>query len=317
MRMTARRSETRLRSRTAVLATVFSLLLSAVSAIAGPGTEPVWTLEGAANRVYLVGSIHLLRETDYPLPAGLMEAYADAERLLMELDMDDIDSGRVGAIMFARGTPPEGQTLESLMGPEKFARAQESAAEIGIDLTRFRGAEPWYAALTLTQIQLMRRGYDPRYGIDAHLAAAAMEDGKPIQGLETFEEQIIFFDTLPLDLQSDMLLESLGEMADLEADMGRTVDAWRRGDADYLARELLAELADYPELYERLVVQRNRDWLPVITALTDREEDYLVVVGALHLVGEDGLLALLAEAGIQARQLGSEAAQAISYTPAP
>lgn len=287
------------------IAAVMLILIAGAATDAEADGAPVWVLEGTTNSVYLAGSIHLLRESDYPLPQPLLEAYGEAEALVMELDMDDIDRAMVGAVMFARGTPPEGETLASMLGPEKFALAQESAAAMGFDLTRMQGAEPWYAALTLTQLQLMRRGYDPRYGVDAHLAATAMRDGKPIRGLETFEEQIRFFDELPLPLQADMLLESLAEIGDLEEDMGVTVTAWRRGDAGFLARELLAELGKYPELYRVLVVERNRRWLPEIMSLADRDDDYLVIVGALHLVGEDGLLALLEAQGVKTAQLPS------------
>lgn len=285
-----------------------SLALLAL-AIAAPGASaladalPLWQIRDADTRVWLLGSIHLLRESDYPLPDPIRQAYADADALVMELDMDDLDTAMVSAVMFARGTPPEGETLASLMGQEHYARAREAAAAAGIDLDRMQGAEPWYAALTLTQMLLMRAGYDPRQGLDAHMAGLARRDGKPIAGLETFEEQIAFFDSLPVALQSDMLLEALAEIEDLEAGMARTVEAWRRGDTAYLADELLEELRRYPDLYDRLVTERNRKWAPRIAALLEREGDYLVVVGALHLVGPDSVLALLAADGIAAEQL--------------
>jgi len=281
------------------------LALAVPAAPAGADALPLWQIRDADTRVWLLGSIHLLRESDYPLPAPIRDAYGQADALVMELDMDDLDSAMVSAVMFARGTPPEGETLASLMGSEKYSRAREAAAAAGIDLDRLQGAEPWFAALTLTQMLLMRHGYDPRQGLDVHMAALARRDGKPVEGLETFEEQIVFFDSLPMALQSDMLLESLAEIGDLEAGMGRTVEAWRRGDTAYLADELLEELRRYPELYERLVTERNRKWVPRLAALLDREGDYLVVVGALHLVGPDSVLAMLAAEGVRAEQLGA------------
>lgn len=296
--------------RRTLLPVLLLIALAAPGAPAAGDALPLWQIRDADTRVWLLGSIHLLRESDYPLPGPIRDAYAQADALVMELDMDDLDSAMVSAVMFARGTPPEGETLASLMGAEKYARAREAAAAAGIDLTRMQGAEPWYAALTLTQMLLMRGGYDPRHGLDAHMAALARRDGKPVAGLETFEEQIVFFDTLPLALQSDMLLESLAEVEDLEAGMSRTVDAWRRGDTAYLADELLEELRRYPGLYDRLVTDRNRKWVPRIAALLEREGDYLVVVGALHLVGPDSVLALLAAEGIRAEQLADPAVRA-------
>lgn len=267
---------------------------------------PLWLMQDADNRVWLLGSIHLLRETDYPLPEPVRAAYEDAEALVMELDMDALDPTMVGAVMFARGSPPEGETLASMMGAAKFGAAREAAARAGIDLTRLQGAEPWYAALTVTQLQLARHGYDPRHGLDAHMAAAARRDRKPVEGLETFEEQIAFFDTLSVDIQSDMLLEALSELEDLEAGMEETVAAWRRGDGDYLAAELLEELKAYPDLYETLVAARNRAWAPRLAELLERDGDWLVVIGALHLVGPDSVLELLAADGLEITQLSSE-----------
>lgn len=282
---------------------VFAAAITFGLAAGSASALPLWLLEDDDNRVWLLGSIHLLRAADYPLPEPIQAAYRDADTLVMELDMDALDPAMVAAVMFARGSPPEGETLASLMGAERFGQAREAAARAGIDLTRMQGAEPWYAALTVTQLQLARYGYDPRHGLDTRMAARARGDGKPVEGLESFEEQIAFFDDLPMPLQGDMLLEALAEIGDLEADMDETVAAWRRGDTRFLADELLEELSAYPELYETLVVRRNRNWTPRLAGLLDREGDYLVVVGALHLVGPDSVLALLAAEGLEAQQI--------------
>jgi uncharacterized protein YbaP (TraB family) len=280
-------------------------LLSGISLLAASACAdglPLWLIEDADNRIWLLGSIHLLREQDYPLPEPMRSAYEEAETLVMELDMDELDPARAATAMFTRAATPEGRTLASLMGPEKFARARTTAAEAGIDLDRFRRTEPWYAALTVTQMQLARHGYDPRHGLDAHMAALARRDGKPVDGLETFEEQLAFFDELPVSLQSDMLLEALSELQHLDAGMRETVDAWLSGDSDYLADVLLEELRAYPELYDTLVVGRNRRWAPRLARLLEDESDYLVIVGALHLVGPDSVLELLAAEGLVAVQ---------------
>ena len=286
----------------------FLVGISLMAAAAAAGDLPLWLIEDADNRVWVLGSIHLLREQDYPLPEPMQAAYEDAETLVMELDMDALDAVSAAVAMSSRAVVPDGGTLASLMGAEAYARAKATAADAGIDLDRFRGTEPWYAALTITQMQLARHGYDPRYGVDAHLAARARDDGKPVDGLETFEEQIQFFDELPLDLQSDLLFEALSEIRDLAAGMNETVAAWRRGDGDYLADVLLQELRAYPELYDTLVVERNRRWAPRLAGLLEGDGDYLVIVGTLHLVGPDSVLEFLAARGLVATQVGTRPA---------
>ena len=120
----------------------------------------VWAVDGDDNTVYLVGSIHLLRPADYPLPSTVQLAYDDAEALLMEIDMDDRDAGAAALIMMQRGQLSDGQTLEAVL-EDDYAEAIELAGTIGIDLARMDSLAPWFAALSIEQLVMMREGFDP------------------------------------------------------------------------------------------------------------------------------------------------------------
>jgi uncharacterized protein YbaP (TraB family) len=157
--------------------------------------------------------------------------------------------------------------------------------------------EPWAAAMVLTQFALMKTGYDPQLGIDMQLASRAKADGKPVDGLETVIDQLGIFDGRSLDEQKKFLLESADDAPLLSGDLRRLIGAWRAGNLKALEKELDKERATAPGLYDELLGVRNRKWLPQIEALLDRDEDVLVVVGALHFVGHDGLLELLTKAG--------------------
>jgi len=279
------------------------VVLTAVLLAAGPAiaaeSHPVsmWKIQGDGNVVYLLGSVHLLRRDDHPLPAVIEAAYDDAESLYMELDMDALDPIAVQAASNRLGLIEGGGTLAQVMGDARYAEAARLAAAMDVPFDLLSKTEPWLAAVTVEQMALLRIGFNPLYGIEMHMAMKASQDGKPIDGFETVDEQLEFLDGLSLDAQINLLMQTLAEGAGLESLMDDMIDAWRHGDVGFLERMMLEDMSASPELYKTIVVDRNRRWAGVIEELLDDERDYLVVVGALHLVGDDGLPALLSGRG--------------------
>ena len=263
----------------------------------------LWRVDGATNAVYILGSIHLLRAQDHPLPTAIDTAYKDAEVIVMELDMDDLDPAYTQAAFNAAGVLQDGTTLRDLMGEEHYRAAEEAAQVIDIPLDMLARSEPWLAAMTVELMMLYRSGFNPLLGVEMTMTSRAIADGKPILGLETVDEQLGFLDGLPLEAQREMLLQTLAQSADLEATIDGLIEAWRHGDIAILERELLAGIAEQHDLHETLIVERNERWASTIRGWLADEHDYLVVVGALHLVGEDGVPALLDRAGLDVRQL--------------
>jgi uncharacterized protein YbaP (TraB family) len=147
-------------------------------------------------------------------------------------------------------------------------------------------------------------GFDAQSGVEQQLVRLAQRDGKEIRGLETLDEQLEAMDALPPAAQRAFLLQTLEEAATMEGEIGDIVGAWRAGDTAKLEEEFLAGLQDQPELYRRIVVDRNRNWVGRVTGLARGGQDALVVVGTLHLVGPDSLIAMLDAAGLAPRQVG-------------
>ncbi|MFQ5609785.1 MAG: TraB/GumN family protein [Woeseiaceae bacterium] len=263
----------------------------------------IWVAEGEHNRVYLLGSIHLLRERDHPLPQVIDDVYDDSERVVMELDMDDLDPVAMFATLSSLGVLKDGRTLRDIMGEAMYARAERAAAEVEIPIDMLQQSEPWLAAMTVQEILMMRIGFKADKGIEMHLTAKAVSDGKPIDGLETVDEQLGFLDGLSIETQNRWLLYSILEARRLEMMIDDIVAAWRRGDADFVERELLYDMQSYPELHDSLLVRRNHRWVDQIREMLDDQDDYLVVVGAAHLVGDDGVPDLLSNRGVRIRQL--------------
>jgi len=285
------------------LAGVVLLLATSVAAIADQSPLPMWQIDGENNRIYLLGSVHLLREQDYPIPAAIQTAYDNADTLIMELDMDDLDPIATQALIRNLGMISDGGTLSDLMGADLYAEAEQIAADIGIPLDMLSGTEPWLAAINVEQLILMRIGFNPELGVESFLAKQASADQKEILGLESIEDQLGLLDSMSIDAQRTLLMQTLADGADMEAVMDAMIDAWRHGDLAYLRENMLADMRGYPELYEALVVARNHNWTEQIEVLLQDDQDYLIVVGALHLIGEDGVPALLRALGNNVEQM--------------
>jgi len=285
-----------------------ALTCSALSAmLCGPAfardQHVLWTVEGQHNTVYLLGSIHVLRASDGGLPQVTDAAYADAEQLVMEIDMDEAAAEPLALVgsMQRAATLPAGQTLRGVLGSD-YAHVEAQALEAGVDLAALDGYAPWFVALTLMTLDLAKRGFDPALGIEQTLAARASTDHKPITGLETAEQQFAVLSSLPLPEQKRFLLMSLEEAGRMDEELESMLTAWRTGDTDKLETLLTAEFDKFPELYKPLTEDRNRAWMGKLVDLLDEDDDYLVVVGALHLVGHNSVVDLLRERGYEVRQ---------------
>ena len=280
-----------------------SILL--IVSVARGDNEPamVWVAEGDTNRVFLLGSIHVLREQDHPLPDIVEDVYDEAERLVMEIDMDDIDPFAALQFLMQNGVLKGDSTLEDVMGAEMYAQAQAAAAELDIPMEMLEKSEPWLAAMTVQEMIMMRVGFKAEFGIEMYLMAKASADGKSITGLETVEQQLGFLDGLSTDTQSRWLLQSIEEGGRMEMLIDEMVAAWRKGDVQFLEQELLLEIDTYPELHNAILVDRNKNWIRPIIDLLDDRDDYLVVVGAAHLVGNNGVPDLLSKQGVRIKQL--------------
>lgn len=280
-------------------------VLLATSAHADTDGHPVtmWEIEGEHNTVYLLGSIHLLRKKDHPLPAVIESAYQDAETLIMEIDMDDLDPMAAQVAFTEHGVLHDDTTLRDLMGDDLYQQASDAAVALDIPLDMLAKTEPWYAAVTAEIMILSRIGFDPNLGIEAYMTAKAASDNKPIEGFETIEQQLAFLDGLPLAAQRDMLLSTLLEGAEIKQIMDGMIDAWRHGDTDYLNDVLLDSFARFEAINKALITDRNERWVTQTLELLDDDDDYLIVVGAMHLVGEGGVPERLAREGVHIEQL--------------
>ncbi|HWP57680.1 MAG TPA: TraB/GumN family protein [Candidatus Acidoferrales bacterium] len=261
-----------------------------------------WRVRSGKGTVYMLGSVHLLKPEHYPLSPAIEKAFASSARLVLEVNLDTVNAEGVQQAVLARGRLEPGQTLRSVLRPASYALLKQQAEAMGVPLQALETLKPWLVALTLTTVKLRQLGYDPEHGIDRYFLRKAKEQNKQILGLETLEFQVGLLDQMTPRLQELFLLQTLEDLDVLEQQFARLVDAWKQGDAAGLEKILMASFKEYPEVYERMVVDRNRKWLAEVEKLLEGDESALVVVGAGHLVGKEGLIELLRARGYAVEQ---------------
>ena len=262
----------------------------------------IWKIERSGRTGWLVGSIHSLPEGFYPLPAAMMEAFSQSEVLIEELDIDEASNPIAAAMMLAKATYPAGTTLSSQISPDTAAKVTAALPKFGLDIQAVQQFKPWMISLMVEALRLQRLGFNPALGIDKHFQEAAAKAGKQFQALETANEQISFLDGLSARTQDLMLRESVeGPDEEFTKTINALTNAWRAGDAAWLEKLAMMDVKQAPEVYDSLIAGRNRQWIPKIDACVQSRKCF-VVVGAAHLVGKDGLVALMREKGYSAAQ---------------
>jgi uncharacterized protein len=277
-------------------------LVLCVVARADGALHSLWELHGKHNTVYLLGSIHVLRQSDYPLAAPVLDAYANAKSLLMEVNLEEVNSAQVQAEMLGSAMLADGKTLPDILGSQRYARANVLAREVGVDLSNFDPFAPWFAAEAISQLQLAQLGFQPEAGVEMYFLQRARTDGKSVAGLETVHDQISLFQNMAMDTQAEYLMSSLEQAKDLPSQVDSMVLAWKRGDSQWFANQMQSEIGRDPALYQAVLGSRNRKWLPKIEALLNDDKNYLVIVGTGHLVGPGSVIDLLKKDGIGATQ---------------
>ncbi len=262
-----------------------------------------WRITKGAGLVYLVGSVHLLTPDFYPLPDPLEAAYKDSRRLVEEVDMGEMLAPDSQMQLLWSGMLPAGTTLDQVVSKKTLDLARARASAVGLPFEPLARFKPWFLALTLEAMEWQKAGFDENLGLDKHFYDLAKSDGKTVQGLETVAFQISRFNGMSRDEQDKMLADSLDDSDTEITELSQLTTAWKAGNEAAVERIVLHDLTDDPDMYQRLLVDRNHDWLPKIEALFDQPGHTLVVVGAAHLVGPDGLLEMLKTQGYQVEQL--------------
>jgi uncharacterized protein YbaP (TraB family) len=292
--------------RTAGILCAFLLLLAPFAGsgqLSAQEKSFLWKVRSEGNSIYILGSIHFLKKENYPLKKSIEQAFDASKKLVLEIDLQSVTPQKTQQVTLEKGLFRDGTTLQQSVAKETYDLTEQRARELGIDLRAMNPLKPWLVALTLTTMKLQKLGFDPGYGIDRHFAERARRSGKSTGGLETMEFQLGLFDGMPRRDQEMMLRETLKELDRLDQGVEQIVQLWLKGDVGSLEEWLLAGMREYPEVHEKVIVERNRRWLPQIEKMIAQGEIAMVIVGAAHLVGREGVIELLKQRGYMVEQL--------------
>jgi uncharacterized protein YbaP (TraB family) len=259
----------------------------------------LWTVRSAAGSTptYLLGSLHVLTPDFYPLAAPIEEAFKRSKVLIEEVDMDELTNPSTLMPLLAKAVYMDGRSLESAISPELYKSVLARADKAGVPAVALQRMKPWMAAVSLTAPALKTAGFNAELGIDRHFFDRAKAAGLERRALETVAYQFDRFDEMPAALQEAMLRSVLDDLDTQFANVKSIAAAWQRGDVMALEKDLLAAFLETPALYERLLAERNRNWVASVEACVKQGEACFVVVGAAHLVGPQSLVSLLRDKG--------------------
>lgn len=270
----------------------------------GYNNSLIYKIQSETNTVYILGSIHVLAEEYYPLTRSFSYAYYNSQKVVFEIDPEILFSPDSFSQHEKQYTLPKGKTLETVLSPKTYGLVKQKIQALGGNIQDFQQYKPWVLYLTLSGRLDSSIDFRPELGIENHFYRMAKDAGKPTGGLETIQDQLNVFDTLPFSIQDALLQESLAAAGSKEREQAflHMVKDWHQGNLNGL-EQLVESFKTYPLFYKKLLVQRNQNWIPQIELFLQEEKNVLIIVGAAHLAGQDGLLALLREKGHQVERV--------------
>lgn len=263
-----------------------------VCARVGAADAPfLWRVTGPHATHYLMGSVHLLPSSVYPLPGAFDRAYEQSTGLLLETDIAALNQPAAQITMLSAGTASGGIAAE--IGTRLYQRVQAHLTDIGMPGTLCDRFKAWLCAVTLGVLEFQKAGMAAGLGLDQHFFDRARKEGKVVRWLETTEQQMTLFSGMSEDMGERFLESSIEDLQRAELKPEALIKIWRSGDTRALDKIVAETRRDFPQIHARLLAERNLAWIGPLRLRFDDDQSWLVVVGAAHLVGSDGLIALL------------------------
>lgn len=268
---------------------------------AGDSDPALWVVRDADTTIYLFGTIHVLKPGLTWFDEAVKTAFDKSDQLVLELVTPD--PATMQGLVMAKGMTASGPTLTEQIPVARRDAYTQALTGVGVPATAFDRMKPWFAAVNLSIIPLVKLGYDPSKGPEEVLTAAARATGKPVIGLETAEQQIGYFDGLSNPAQVQFLVSTVDELPKVGETMDKMVDEWSRGDPDAIAHDMNDTLKESPEVAKTLLTDRNKRWAGWIGERLKTPGTVFVAVGAGHLAGGESVQAQLAKGGIRSTRI--------------
>jgi len=285
-------------------AELFAVSLLILFAAAGVRAESsVWVVKGQKASVYLAGSCHVLRASDHPLPSEFDGAYAVSNRLVFEAPLDEMEKPVYLQKLLLAALYTDGSALKDHLDAAVWKKVQKFCRERNYDCDKYQMFRPWMFSLHLTMSEMSKIGVNQNFGVDHVFYQKAKVDGKSLGALETVDEQIGYMTLLDDDTGDAQVSETVDELRELNVHFTDILRAWRTGDEAGIATFSSRELKDYPQLYSKLIVSRNKRWVNDIEREIRGPVNTMVIVGVAHLAGQDSVIDLLRRRGYKVEKM--------------
>jgi uncharacterized protein len=261
-----------------------------------------WRASSANNAVYLLGSVHLGSKSMYPLAKEIEEAFDRSTVLAVEIDLNRVDTWKTEDAILKLGLYRDGDTLWKHISPETRQLLEKFCAVYGVPAERFAAMKPWLVSMSTAMLPMVKNGMDPGLGIDKYFMDKA-KDKKRIVEIESLEGQFKIFAGFPEGVQEKILADGLKDPGDAQEKAKRVENAWIAGDAAELERINGDDSSDLPEVRRAIVQNRNPRMADAAEQLLKGKEIGFVMVGAGHLVGREGVIAILERRGYKVEQV--------------
>jgi len=264
----------------------------------------LWKVRSDTNTVYLLGSVHFMKEDIYPLNRKIEEAFEKSEYLVVEANVNDVANIGVEKLIesaFYTGN----DTLEKHVSAETYELVKKEFEGLGFPIWIINRQKPWFLALSASSLEIMKQGYDPNYGLDMHFLNKA-SGKKKIKELESVDYQISLLSGFSESEQEAFLRYTLKELQSAETEVNNVIRAWKNGDErgmEAITKKAFQENGTIASVYEKLIYERNRTMASKVEEYLQTGETHFVVVGAAHLIGSRGILELLRMRGYTVTQL--------------
>jgi hypothetical protein len=275
----------------------FIILLCLVIPFHSFAETSLWKISKSGSEMFIGGTIHVLSASDYPLPVEFEQAYQQADMIVFETDLAAMAQPEAQQQLLQRVMYNNGKTLKDDLKAETYQTLVNYVASTGLMIESLNVFKPPMVMITLLMAELNRLGMADS-GVDSFFNNKATLDGKILGSLESLEVQLSVIENMGKGHENEMILSTIEEMKELPSIMYEMKQAWRTGNSTQLEKIGIDDMKnEYPELYQLLLVDRNNAWMPRIEAFLKTAETEFILVGALHLVGSNGIISSLISRG--------------------
>jgi len=277
-----------------------------VSYFSNADVSPVYRISRNGNELFIGGSVHILRETDFPLPVEFDYAYSVSDVLVIETDVDQLQNPEVTQYLLENMYLPDKQTLRTVLSPQTYEMLSQALDEFGMPIMMFETMKPSMVVNVLSTLQIESIGFE-QLGVDFYYFDKARAENKPVAFLESVQVQIDTIVSVGEGYEDDYVRYSLQDMGDTNGDIEALVAQWRSGITTNVGAELDEMINDWPLIYKAMITDRHDAWFPQLEQFLASGKTYFVIVGYAHLPGPDGILQHFRSIGCTVEQVAVNA----------